>query len=394
VTFLPAAQPLWEAVLALPLDDAPRRVLADWLQEHGDPRGEFIALQCQLAATEPDERGVDALALEERCRMLLNEHGPAWLEGWPLDRVPDFERGFPHHLAVPSHEIGEHLPRMLAAAPTLRAVTLNDKDPMLWRSGFAKFLAARGVEQLRSLSMPVVNGPSDVTALASARSLARLEALTFQGGLLGRAGIQALVQAAFRASLRELTFEFDAGWGERWPEELGAFALTRFHSRANVVGDVAAAFPNLQTLKLSATPLRNAAGLSALQKLTTLELDDVQLSRKGLSALGQGFKHVRRFALSRQPKALGVLNERWPALESVDLRGTVLGDDGVRSLVDRPWALRLKRLVLADNGLTDVAAKTLAEGPLPQLKRLDVSGNALSKDALARLERRGWLVVS
>lgn len=393
--FPPGAQPLWDAVLARPMDDAPRRVLADWLQEHGDPQGEFIALQCQLAATPPDERGVDALALEERCRALLNEHGPAWLTGWPLDRVPDFERGFPHHLAAPAHEIGEHLGRMLEAAPTLRAVTLNDKDPMMWRSGFAKFLAARGVERLRALSLPVVNGPSDLASLASPRSLSRLEALTFQGGLLGRTGVQALVQSAFRPSLRELTFEFDAGWGERWPEELGAFALTSFRSRANVVGDVAAAFPNLETLRLSVMKVTNAGSLAALEKLTTLELDDVQFtSRKGLSALGHGFKHVRRVALSGEPRALGVLNEKWPSLESVDLRRSSIDDEGVKLLVNRAWAMRLKRLVLADNKLTDAAAKTLAEAPLPRLQRLDVSGNKLSKDALARLERRGWLVVS
>ena len=120
----------------------------------------------------------------------------------------------------------------------------------------------------------------------------------------------------------------------------------------------------------------------------------MQLSRKGLSALGQGFPRVRRFALSRQPKALGVLNDRWPALESVDLRGTVLGDDGVVLLVERPWSQRLKRLVIADNGLTDAAAKRLAEAPLPALQRLDVSGNKLSRDGLERLERRGWLVVT
>ena len=36
-------------IYAAPDDDAPRLVYADWLQERGDPRGEFIALQLERA---------------------------------------------------------------------------------------------------------------------------------------------------------------------------------------------------------------------------------------------------------------------------------------------------------------------------------------------------------
>jgi uncharacterized protein (TIGR02996 family) len=385
---------LWDEVLKRPDDDTPRRVLADLLQQQGNPRGELIALQCQLAPIPEDERGLVELELQDRCKKLIIEHGLEWLPAWPIDITPDFERGFPHHLSIASHAFSEAAPKIFASAPTLLSLKLNDEDPRLWRSGFARFLATPDVARLRALSLPIVYGPTDMAALASARTLSKLASLTFYGGTLGRPGIQALVQAAFRPALRELSFDFSAGWGERWPEELGAFDLATFRSRANVVGDVAAAFPNLRTLVLSETPIANASGLGALTQLTTLELDNVQLSRKGLSALGQGFRNVRRFALSRQPKALGVLNDRWPALESVDLRGTVLGDDGVVLLVDRPWTQRLKRLVIADNGLTDAAAKRLAEAPLPALKRLDVSGNKLSRDGIERLERRGWLIVT
>jgi uncharacterized protein (TIGR02996 family) len=387
-------QALWDEVLARPDEDAPRRVLADALQQRGDPRGELIALQCQLAGIPEDERGAEELALVDRCKKLISEHGLKWLEGWPLDAIPDFERGFPHHLAAPSYQVAQHLAHILKAAPTLKSLRLSDEDPRLWRSGFTALMMARGIDRIRALSMPVVNGASDVTQLASTRALSKLQALTFQGGTLGRSGISALVQASFRASLRELTFEFDAGWEKRWPQELGAFELSALRSRANIVGDVAAAFPNLRTLALAETPLQNAAGLGALAQLTTLELDNVQLSRKGLSALGQGFPRVRRFALTRQPKALGVVNDRWPALESLDLRETVLGDDGVVQLVARPWAVQLKRLVLASNKLTDASAKRLAEAPFPNLKRLDVSGNAMSREGLERLERRSWLVVA
>jgi uncharacterized protein (TIGR02996 family) len=44
-----------------PDDDTPRLVLADWLEEHGDPRGEFVRVQCQLARLREDDLRCPAL---------------------------------------------------------------------------------------------------------------------------------------------------------------------------------------------------------------------------------------------------------------------------------------------------------------------------------------------
>jgi uncharacterized protein (TIGR02996 family) len=44
-------------ILAHPNDDGPRLAYADWLEERGDPRGEFIRVQCQIARADPDCRG-------------------------------------------------------------------------------------------------------------------------------------------------------------------------------------------------------------------------------------------------------------------------------------------------------------------------------------------------
>src|SRR5437588_11672378 len=60
-----------------PGDDAPRLVFADWLEEQGDPRGEFMRLQVRLARLpESDPRRV---ALEEHERELLDRHAVDWL---------------------------------------------------------------------------------------------------------------------------------------------------------------------------------------------------------------------------------------------------------------------------------------------------------------------------
>jgi uncharacterized protein (TIGR02996 family) len=69
-----------------PEDDTPRLVMADWLDEHGDPdHAEFIRLQLRCASgstLDPDERS----ALQDRTRALLDRHGGCWLG--PLWRWP------------------------------------------------------------------------------------------------------------------------------------------------------------------------------------------------------------------------------------------------------------------------------------------------------------------
>ena len=65
----------FEAVLAAPDDDAPRLVFADFLTGEGDPRGEFIALQCRLAAT-PDDEARRKLRIAEN--KLLAAHEAKW----------------------------------------------------------------------------------------------------------------------------------------------------------------------------------------------------------------------------------------------------------------------------------------------------------------------------
>jgi uncharacterized protein (TIGR02996 family) len=78
---------LLAAVLRDPDDDHARAVYGDALQQRGDPRGEFIALQL----------GPRSAAAEARERALLKQHGRTWLG--PLDAAikPDsirFARGF------------------------------------------------------------------------------------------------------------------------------------------------------------------------------------------------------------------------------------------------------------------------------------------------------------
>ncbi len=57
-------QPFVEAIIASPYDDTPRLVYADWLEDLGDDRCEYLRLECELNGLRPQ----DALFLELRPR--------------------------------------------------------------------------------------------------------------------------------------------------------------------------------------------------------------------------------------------------------------------------------------------------------------------------------------
>src|SRR5262249_51144151 len=68
-----------------PDDDAPRLILADWLEEHGDPRGEFLRLELEAMRLD--------LPIPRRCELakeigtLLRRYEVDWFG--PL-RMPNF----------------------------------------------------------------------------------------------------------------------------------------------------------------------------------------------------------------------------------------------------------------------------------------------------------------
>jgi uncharacterized protein (TIGR02996 family) len=71
-------------ILARPEDDAPRRAYAKSLAKDKDPRGDFIALQCDLAEVEADDLPLDSpeAALRStnrrRAAQLYVEHQQTW----------------------------------------------------------------------------------------------------------------------------------------------------------------------------------------------------------------------------------------------------------------------------------------------------------------------------
>jgi uncharacterized protein (TIGR02996 family) len=88
-----APDPLEEAFLrsiaANPRDDAPWLIYADWPEERGDRRAEYIRLLCEWIACRPDE-GQQMIKRERRLRASLDRRWLARIRGIP---VRDANRG-------------------------------------------------------------------------------------------------------------------------------------------------------------------------------------------------------------------------------------------------------------------------------------------------------------
>jgi uncharacterized protein (TIGR02996 family) len=76
----PAARQALESALAAEPDDlGAHMAYADWLTEHGDPRGEFI--QVQLALEDPKRSARERERLRRREQELREAHEREWLGG-------------------------------------------------------------------------------------------------------------------------------------------------------------------------------------------------------------------------------------------------------------------------------------------------------------------------
>ena len=155
--------PLLQAVLDAPDDPAPRLVYADWLEDHGDPLGEFIQIQSQLADLAPDDLRWPALVRRER--ELLALHEEQWVG--PLRALGavrwGFRRGLVEEVTLDAEAFLGHAEALFRQAP-VRRLTVRVRPGLLG-------------DVLRSPALPRVTvlgfswgglGPGGVAALAGA----------------------------------------------------------------------------------------------------------------------------------------------------------------------------------------------------------------------------------
>lgn len=316
-----------QAIVESPDDDGLRLIFADWLDEHDDPRGEFIRIQCALDQPKRIEQGV--ADLRDRNQKLLNEYGEQWaapILGRNVDAVR-FARGFVNEVEATAHAFLQH-GRQWAEQHPFQVLLLRNV------AGRAERLAA--CAHLRIITQLTVDdrrfGDADVIALARSHHLARLVWLTVQGTgssggtQVGDEGLRQVAAAPYFASLTHLSITSDGSVGT-----LGAEAVA-------------------------------AAGESRLERLC---LGWGAIDDRGAAALagGTGFKALSWLSLT----------QNW------------VSDDGLLSLVTSPY-LSLERLWLDYNHVTPEGLAALGEVSTTTLKSISLRGNPIASvdmDAIA-----------
>jgi len=338
------------AILESPDDDQLRLIYADWLEERGEARGEFIRVQIHRATLAPDSPA--HLALLTREKELLAQHEQDWLG--PL-RLPgthwEFQRGFVEKGAIPFWEFPLHAEQLFAQAPLRHLRFLGINHAVSWRD-----------DDWRKLAQ-----------LAQSPYMARPIGLSFSG--LNDRALRLLLDSPHLRSLRELDLESNRLSEEAIRALAGANHLTqlaRLNLSYNPIGD------------LGAQLLAGAPRLPALQDLT---LTHCAIRADGMHALAQGSLVKQLHGLNLDDNALGntglrhlARSARLSQLARLSLRLTQGNGIGVESLASSPYLRRLQALDLSKNQVGDRGAAALVGRGREVLQELVLRDCRISPD--------------
>jgi uncharacterized protein (TIGR02996 family) len=347
------------AVLAAPDDDAPRLVYADWLEERGDPRGEFIRLDLELA-----RRGADDPAprdLTDRRRQLLAAHAADWLAKLPAfsgvqyieAAGAGFDRGFPTAVETTWGALREVGDALFAAVPVTRVRIRTpqgrgvDEAGVFDRPWFRRVRGLSVIDHSRA-----VNGVA--ARLAASPNAASLRDLRFDcwSGLDHTLGVRALADSPHLAGLERLalsghdigTEEAELIAGSRWLVNLRTYRSAGVQmAAASVVGQRGA----------------TAFATAPVVRLRELWLPGHSVGPEGTVALAGGAATA--------------------GLRVLDLSGNGLRAAGARALAGATLFTDLRDLRLGDNRLGDAGVEALAGSPVVRrLRRLDLTGEPVT----------------
>lgn len=231
--------PFFELIREHPEDDAPRLVYADWLDEQGDPRGEFIRIQCELAHVPcRDTARVDMgrfVKLVERERSLLHAFQEKWLDSLRDFQVRKFQfrRGFLAEAGLSpgrsprdgDWNFSQNWETLIAYEPGLESVGLyfyqdwNDIQQLqlappirclhlnyqaLTRREVSTLLRWPIIRGLKSLDLSHNNLRSGVDCVANAPAIMPLETLDLSFNHIGTRGAKVLASSPYLWGLRTL----------------------------------------------------------------------------------------------------------------------------------------------------------------------------------------------
>jgi uncharacterized protein (TIGR02996 family) len=232
------------AIRAEPDDEALRLIYADWLEENGDPRGEFIRVQCELIRWSDPVPRIDKLRDAESLRywqeeekLATNEEyhtlkvreqqlltgleqawvGPLWdlIGTWPKRRT--FRRGFVERVRLSPRDFITHAFELFERCPLIRDLGLERDSGS---DDLAVALASPYMVWVEGLDLGAYFWLQDdhLSALASTPYLSQLKTLRIgdgmgQGEPLSEQALRLIAQAPLMSRLTSLVLECDSHHG-------------------------------------------------------------------------------------------------------------------------------------------------------------------------------------
>lgn len=418
---------------ANPDDDNPRLILADYLTEHDDPRGELIRVQCEKGSLDPDDLRALELGLEED--RLIRKHGKAWRDGSPRGLKIDFERGMTVVSGTGStltkSDAAEWWNRNRLWITTLiltsdwtdrkfaRAIDLG-WDHLTELNVHNGDITDKSVElispltQLRSLSLYYTHLVTDA-AVPHLAPLTKLRELrTYSGFTLSPEVVPVLASFPDLRNLEVCWFQYEAmkimpelphleslrfGGVATQPIRVNCFDKTPALKKLTVnnVGFIPELVTRLRklsqfrSLKMTYTDVSEETdqAMRSWSELEELSIDPRFRAQPNppdyLKTLGN--LKTLRFSTFSMPSA--PITESWTQaiaeLEHVrvlDLRGQAVAKDGLTPLVDHPT---LEVLHLAHARLSDEVVQDIAK--LRSLRYIDLTGTDVAKDQAKWLKK-------
>jgi uncharacterized protein (TIGR02996 family) len=373
VSVPPLAQAMEAAIIDHPEEVANYAAYADYLQEQGDPRGEFI--QVQLALEDPNRKASERKKLQQREQELLFAHEQEWVGDWAALTETTGGGRYGEDFTTPKAGFLRGI---------LAQVTIDELTVACARA----FVASPQTRLVRELRI----GLWDYEQAGEYESDPGIPAKTYTPSQY------VFLRWPYLSNLRV----FQLGWPAA--EEYATYYPGNCYTNGQLAHDFVKQMPRLEELYLLAKYVDGT-------KLFALPLPNLRVAQLyhssdyGLTRLARNASLTKLTHLLCHPHALDgggesyirladlravVRSPHLTSLKHLRLRLADFGDVGCQEIVKSGILKRLETLDLRSGCISDAGARTLAACPdLKRLQRLDLSRNELTEQGIAALRAVG-----
>jgi uncharacterized protein (TIGR02996 family) len=405
---------LLNAARQSPREDAPRLVLADWLEENGGPsdqaRAELIRLQVKRSARSRFGKRHRPLSRPEA--ELISTYQQEWLGPlWSVskDRKFTWVRGlvdFQVSLVDLMKRANKEALESEAAAWLDEAYLSDVTAPRL-----RKLLSSPVASWLGGLVIPSADlRAEECEVIANAQHLSRLHTLDLNYNPIGDEGARALASSRHLGNLHHLDL-WICGIGPRGAADLAQASCLGepdwLNLGGNHIGDLGARalagsriLARARRLLLWGNDIGSEGAAELLRSIGPGVVEELYLNENGLSlpaarALAEwpGLRTLRSLSVwgnqLRQRGGEDLLSAPMPALRLLLISGNTIGDRGARALASNHSLTRLEQADLSGNGISSAGAQAVLDSEcLPRLKNVNLSENRISQMVMSRVIAR------